>query len=192
MIHTIEIHNCSDLTLSVLVLSTHLLQGHLCFRGRIPGCWGLTPSHSQIYRVLNLTKLYHMLVVPPPCWGILTFFFHCCSFSSSSSSSPLFSNLVLLPSSSSLLLFPSSFCAASFAFADLAHHLQLCMSFMVEGSHSLHIGSHWRFDDKDNSDGPLLTKLEQLILGHKDLGSFSHTPLHNVTVDELSGGLPHT
>lgn len=89
----------------------------------------------------------------------------------------------------SLALF---FCAASFAFADLAHHLQLYMSFMVEGSHSLHIGSHWRFDDKDNSDGPLLTKLEQLILGHKDLGSFSHTPLHNVAVDELSGGLPHT
>lgn len=114
--HTIEIHNCSDLTLSVLVLLTHLLQGHLCFRGRMPGCWGLTPSHSQIYRVLNLTKLYHMLVVPPPCWGSLTFFFHCCNFSSSSSSSPLFSNLVLFPSSNSLLLFPSSFCAASFCF----------------------------------------------------------------------------
>jgi len=38
-----------------------------------------------------------------------------------------------------------------------------------------------------------MTKLEQLILGHKDLGSFHHTPLHNiVAVGELSGGLPHT
>ena len=85
----------------------------------------------------------------------------------------------------------AAFVLLPFAFADLAHHLQLCMSFMVEGSRLLHIGSHQRFMREHHwvhhywkqvilwrtqtavlmtrttqMDHCCMTKLEQLILGH--------------------------